>query len=99
MSQLASRVPGFLRDVGEFTDITDRAYHVPIGPWPADPALRELGILCLQAQEQYARSIRPLLTESGWAEEFDNLVADYIQEINNVPGLVSILYTVHARRL
>ncbi|KJA24902.1 hypothetical protein HYPSUDRAFT_453725 [Hypholoma sublateritium FD-334 SS-4] len=99
--QLAGHVPAFLASTGLFTDISAREYHVPIGPWPADPALHDIGVACLSAQQEYARSIRQLLLDSGGGTQHavDSLVDEYLHEINSVRGLVSILYMVHARRL
>ena len=97
---LAGHVPAILAGSGLFADISVREYPVPIGNWPNDPVMKDMGVACLSAQQEYARSIRQLLHESGWADgDITNLVADYLQEINDVRGLVSVLYTVHARRL
>lgn len=100
LHQLAGHVPAILAGTGLYVDISVSEYHVPIGAWPADPALRRIGIDCLEAQQEYARSIRQLLLDSGWAQHaIDNLVNEYLHEINSVHGLVSILCTVYARRL
>ncbi|KAF9472630.1 S-adenosyl-L-methionine-dependent methyltransferase [Pholiota conissans] len=101
LSLLGSRVPTVLANLpSSFTDITPRVYCVPIGTWPANPPMRSAGRTCRTALERYTSSIRPLLVEGGWSDEdVDDLVADYLSEINNVRGLVSVLYTVHARRV
>ncbi len=97
---LAGYVPAILAGSGLFAEITMGEHVVPIGSWPDDPADRDIGVASLSAQQEYARSIRQLLLESGYTDAgITNLVADYLQEINDVRGLVSVLYTVHARRL
>jgi hypothetical protein len=56
--------------------------------------------MCREAQEQYTDSIKPLLIEAGWEEaDASSMLADYIQEIRTVSGLVTVLHTVHARKV
>lgn len=53
--------------------------------------------MCREAQEQYTVSIKPLLLDAGWEEaDASRMLADYIQEIRTVRGLVTVLHTVHA---
>jgi hypothetical protein len=55
--------------------------------------------MALEAQVQYADSIKPLLIEAGWAEtDASRMLAAYIQEIRTVSGLAIVLHTVHARK-
>lgn len=62
--------------------------------------MRSIGRACHAAQEQYASSVRQLLVDAGWTEdEVNELVMDYFLEMNSTRGLVSTLYTVHARRV
>ena len=48
----------------------------------------------------YAESMKVMLLEAGGrtAEEIDELVRGFLYEVNNVPGMVSIYYAVHARK-
>jgi len=56
--------------------------------------------MCREAQEQYTVSIKPLLIEAGWEEsDISHMLANYIQEIRTVRGLVTVLHTVHARKV
>lgn len=56
--------------------------------------------MCREAQEQYTISIKPLLIEAGWEEaDASSMLADYIQEIRTVRGLVTVLHTVHAHKV
>jgi hypothetical protein len=56
--------------------------------------------MCREAQEHYTVSIMPLLLEAGWEEaDASRMLADYIQEIRTVRGLVTVLHTVHARKV
>ncbi|KIM37900.1 hypothetical protein M413DRAFT_30557 [Hebeloma cylindrosporum] len=97
---LATEVPSILVNTGLFADVSPNQHHIPVGAWHADPSLRRIGTMCREAQEQYADSIKPLLLEAGWEEaDASRILADYIQEIRTVGGLVIVLHTVHARKV
>lgn len=96
---IANQIHTLLQNAGGFEDIVATEYHIPIGPWPADPFLQNIGARCLVATERYADSVKPFLTESGWTEaQVNTLKTDFIREINTVGGLTSVLYVVHARK-
>ncbi|RPD67938.1 S-adenosyl-L-methionine-dependent methyltransferase [Lentinus tigrinus ALCF2SS1-7] len=95
---VADRIPQLLADSGKFTHIVARTYHMPIGDWPDNPEMRELGREYREMVELYARSMRAVLLDGRWAAHADDLVQGYIDEIWSVPGLVSICHTVYARR-
>ncbi|KAL1969678.1 hypothetical protein VTN77DRAFT_8231 [Rasamsonia byssochlamydoides] len=56
----AERLPQKLRDAG-FVDVTDDVYKCPIGSWPKDPRLKQIGriYLCsvLEAVEPYTLAL------------------------------------------
>ncbi|KAF8900133.1 hypothetical protein CPB84DRAFT_1779393 [Gymnopilus junonius] len=99
LQTIAPLVPSFLEGAGAFVGISAAQHNVPIGAWPTDPSLRSIGAACLQANVRYAESVKPFLLDSGWtAANVDTMVEEYVQEIESLNGLVSVLYTVHARR-
>jgi len=97
---IAHQIPTFLANSGCFTDITVRRENIPIGVWPSDVALQNIGADCLEVHERHADSSKPLFLEAGWSEAaLERLITDYIQEISTVSGLVDVVHIVHARRL
>ena len=97
---VAGEAPSILINTELFTDISPNQHYIPIGAWHTDPFLRRIGTMCREAQEQYTVSIKPLLIEAGWEEsDVSHMLADYIQEIRTVRGLVTVLHTVHARKV
>ncbi|KAI0743042.1 S-adenosyl-L-methionine-dependent methyltransferase [Daedaleopsis nitida] len=95
---VAPEIPRLLEDSGYFTQIVPRRYHMPIGDWHSDPLLRELGREYRDMVNVYARSMRGLLLEGPWAAHTDTLVRNFLDETWSVRGMVSTLFTVHARR-
>lgn len=96
---VAHKIPDLLQDSGCFTDIVSQPFFMPIGGWHDNPALRELGREYREMVELYARSMRAVLIEGPWAARAEALIQGYIDESRRVSGLVSVYYTVHARRL
>ncbi|KAF6808609.1 UMTA protein [Colletotrichum musicola] len=68
------RIAGALRDAG-FVDVFQKTYPVPIGAWPKDPTLREVGICNLEFQDQSLEGFSMfMLTQiMGW-ERMESLV-------------------------
>ncbi len=95
---IADRIPQLLADSGDFTHIVARTYHMPIGDWHPNVDMQELGREYRDMVELYARSMRAVLLDGRWAAHADSLVQGYIDEIWSVRGLVSICYTVYAKR-
>ena len=95
---VAPRIPQLLADAGKFTHIAARSFAMPIGDWHPDPALRELGREYREMVELYARSMRAVLVDGRFAAQADELVQGYVEDIWSVPGMVSVCYTVYARR-
>jgi len=94
-------VAQLLTNVGGFEDIATTTHHVPIGSWPADPALRSVGEMNLAAQERYADSVRHSLIETGRLQEdhIDLLLAEYLEEVRSVGGIASVCFAVCARKV
>lgn len=89
-----------LTNVGGFEDISTTTHYVPIGTWPADPALRSIGEKNLTAQERYANSVRHALVQSGRPQEdVDLLLGEYLAEIRTIGGIASVCYAACARRV
>ncbi|PPQ72036.1 hypothetical protein CVT26_006726 [Gymnopilus dilepis] len=100
LQQIVVDLSSVLAETSGFTDIRPCQYHIPIGAWHEDPAMQSIGAACLRANERYAQSVRPFLVDSGWSEaDVDTMLDNYIHEIRSVNGLVSVLFTAHARRL
>ena len=97
---IAHQIPAFIANSGYFEDITVEQRCIPIGVWPSDVALQNIGADYLRVCEQYADSSKPLLLAAGLSEDIlERMITDYIQEIHTVNGLVEVLHTVHARRV
>ncbi|KAI1791430.1 S-adenosyl-L-methionine-dependent methyltransferase [Ganoderma leucocontextum] len=96
---VAHEIPELLQDSGFFTGIVSRRHYMPIGSWHDDPGLRDLGSEYRGMVELYARAMRAVLNEGRWAAKADALINGCIDESWRVPGLVSVYYTVHARRV
>ncbi|KAF8124846.1 S-adenosyl-L-methionine-dependent methyltransferase [Mycena galopus ATCC 62051] len=98
---VAPPVAPLLAHTGAFDEITPREYHMPLGPWHPDPAMKRLGRAFRAAFLRYMDSVRPMLTDAGIvpADELDAVYQDVRQELRNVEGLHCIFYTVHARKI
>ncbi|KAG6908717.1 hypothetical protein DXG01_003562 [Tephrocybe rancida] len=97
---IAGSIPGVISGEGNFRDVTQRCYYMPIGPWHADPEMKELGRAYRAALIRYVDSVKPLLAEAGLThEQVGTLVHGYLHELRTVRGMVSVLHTVHARRV
>lgn len=100
IQRIAHQIPTFITDSGCFADITVEQKCIPIGVWPSDVVLQNIGADYLRVCEQYADSSKLLLLTAGWSEaNLRRMITDYIQEIHTVSGLVEVLHTVHARRV
>ena len=95
---VAPVIPQLLEDSGWFVNIVPRRYFMPIGDWHSSPELRAIGREYREMVALYARSMRSVLMEGRRAAEANDLIDGYIRESWSVRGLVSVLYTVHARR-
>lgn len=95
---VAPLIPHLLQVSGYFTHIVPRRFHMPIGDWHTDPQMREMGREYREMVEMYARSMRAVLLEGVWAPQADTLIHNFIDEIRLVRGMVSTVFTVHARR-
>jgi len=64
------RLEGFIRAAG-FRNVTKRQFKIPIGAWPKDPALQELGALYLAQMLEGLEgfSLRPMCDVLGWKDE------------------------------
>lgn len=64
------KVEGWMRDAG-FKNIGTKKVRLPIGPWPKEPRLKELGLFnitqCLEGLEAF--SLRLYCNVLGWSEE------------------------------
>lgn len=91
--QAAPYLTQYLEESGHFVDIHRRRVEMPIGG-------DLLGEEFRQVMRMYAESMKVMLLEAGGrtAEEIDELVRGFLYEVNNVPGMVSIYYAVHARK-
>jgi hypothetical protein len=95
-------IPTWLDASGQFQDITVQSYSVPIGDWPSDPEQRALGENFRGVWVRYVDSLKPMLGEprSGLSEvQINDLIAGYLDNIYNVPGMVGKYHTVHATKI
>lgn len=80
-----SKLKNWVTDAG-FTNITHRRYKVPIGPWPRDPLLKEVGgYNYLQVNEGLeGLTLRLYTGVLGWSEqEILALLAKVRKDLNN----------------
>jgi hypothetical protein len=99
---LAPRIPIWLDTSGYFQEITVRSYSLPIGDWHGDPEKKALGNDFRNVWVRYADSLRPMLAEpsSGLNEaEINDLIAGYLDDLRNVPGMVGKYHTVYAKKI
>ncbi|KAI0369527.1 S-adenosyl-L-methionine-dependent methyltransferase [Pilatotrama ljubarskyi] len=99
IESVAERIPHIVGESRQFTNIEARCFRAPIGDWWDDPVKKELGREFREMMVLYARSMRALLSEGRRATEADALIEGYIRDLWGVPGMVSLCYTVHARRV
>ncbi|KAL1989317.1 hypothetical protein VTN96DRAFT_79 [Rasamsonia emersonii] len=69
-----------------FVDVKEESFKVPIGPWPKDPKLKEIGRFQQVQQIQGAEVYTPALFSRvlGWSkEEIDVLLAKVRDEIKD----------------
>jgi len=95
-------IPDWLDASGQFQGITKQCYTVPIGDWPSDPAMKALGKNFRDVWVRYADSLKPMLREpsSGLGEaQINDLIAGYMHNMDNVPGMVGKYHTVHATKI
>ena len=62
---IAHQIPTFITNSGCFVDIKVEQKHIPIGDWPSDVVLKNIGADYLRACERYADSSKQLLLEVG----------------------------------
>ena len=104
---IASRIPSLLESSPLFENVTPRVFYMPIGPWPdgmQDMNGQEMGRAYRASLRRYADSVKHLLYEAGWSRNnVEVLVQAFKEELTrvggHVGGLVSSVYTVHARRV
>ncbi|KAJ7726812.1 S-adenosyl-L-methionine-dependent methyltransferase [Mycena maculata] len=98
---VAPPIAPLLAHTGAFDGIAPRAYHMPLGPWPPDPALQRLGLAFRGVFLRYVASMRPMLAEGGAlsAAAYDDMYARVEREVRTVAGLVAVFHTVHARKI
>lgn len=96
---IAGNVPRFLEQSHVFTDIQCARFTVPVGPWQG--GLERTGERLMTNVLVYAQSILPLLLEGEFVSRRDavGLIEGIGDEIDNVPGIVLVYNTVHARRI
>ncbi|KII94192.1 hypothetical protein PLICRDRAFT_99517 [Plicaturopsis crispa FD-325 SS-3] len=100
LGRVAGVVPDWLHQSGLFRDVTAQCYYVPVGDWMPNLEQREIGIAYRDMLVGYAEAVRPLLRQAEWPEDGVNeLVEGFLRGMRETDGMVSILYTVHARRI
>jgi hypothetical protein len=78
------KLEGYFKAVG-FQKVTQRQFKIPIGSWPKDPALKEVGALYLALMMEGLEgfSLRLMCDVLGWEEEevkkfLENVRHDFI---------------------
>ncbi|KAJ6460789.1 S-adenosyl-L-methionine-dependent methyltransferase, partial [Mycena vitilis] len=97
---VAPPVAPLLAQSGAFDEIAVREYHMPIGTWHPEPAMKALGRTFRAAYLRYMNSARPMLEESGVsAEELDDVYVRAEREVCGSEGLIAVFHTVHAKKI
>ncbi|CRG83579.1 Isopenicillin N epimerase component 2 [Talaromyces islandicus] len=98
---LAQTMKRRLEDAG-FVDVRDDAYKVPVGPWPKDRRLKEIGYMmlfhCLEGLDAF--TLAPFSRVLGWTkEEMQELIEDVKSEFVIASNhLYVIIHFVHGRK-
>ncbi|OCK75620.1 S-adenosyl-L-methionine-dependent methyltransferase [Lepidopterella palustris CBS 459.81] len=68
--QIAPQLSQLMRDAG-FVNVTERVFYTPIGPWPRNRALREVGLYwrAVLVEGLEAIALGPLTRGLGWRKE------------------------------
>ncbi|KAF8624066.1 hypothetical protein AX15_006078 [Amanita polypyramis BW_CC] len=100
LQPVGSNVYQYLAESQQFFEIRLEPHFVPIGGWPHDEALSQIGHYFRRICVRFTRSVRHLLKEYGLPDfEIAQIIADYIHELQNVEGLTCVYYITHARRV
>ncbi|KAJ7353077.1 S-adenosyl-L-methionine-dependent methyltransferase [Mycena albidolilacea] len=101
LAPVAPPIAPLLAHTGAFDEITAREYHMPLGPWHPEPAMKRLGRAFRAVFLRYMASTRPMLVESGVVPgpDLDDVYVRAKQELRHVEGLLSVFHTVHARKI
>lgn len=83
--KIADTCANLIREAG-FVDVEERTYKLPVGVWPKDPKLKEIGYwnyhYCMEGCEGWA--LYPLLKIFGWSMEDTQLyIAKFRNELKN----------------
>jgi hypothetical protein len=74
-------VSDLLAGCGSFTDITPQHFHMPVVPWHPNPHMQSLGMAFRAALRKYTESVRPMLSQAGWADwAMDQIINDFLHE-------------------
>ena len=99
LNLIADRIPLSIQHSQQFTVPIIQTFHIPVGDWHRDNIMRRIGKKYLAALKVFAENLRPMLRETMSQHDVDALVAGFIDDIENVRGLVGVYHTVWARKL
>ncbi|OJA20780.1 hypothetical protein AZE42_07016 [Rhizopogon vesiculosus] len=100
LNLIADRIPRFIQNSQQFTVPIIQTFHIPIGGWHPDNVMKRAGRRYLAALKVFAENLSPMLRETGMTQhDIDALVLGFIQDIENVDGLVGVYHTVWARKM
>jgi len=93
-------IPDLLQRTNAFGDIHVRKYIVPIGDWPSDYRVKNLGVQFRDSVKVLLDSSRPLLRQGGYSDGLvEFLIHAYRNEMYTVGGMVSFYHMIWASRL
>jgi hypothetical protein len=90
-----------LEDAG-FVDVRDDAYKIPVGPWPKDRRLKEIGYImlfhCLEGLDAF--TLAPFSRVLGWSREEMRQLMERVKSefINGSNHLYVIIHYIHGRK-
>ncbi|KAJ8584731.1 S-adenosyl-L-methionine-dependent methyltransferase [Rhizopogon salebrosus TDB-379] len=100
LNPIADRIPHFIQHSQQFTVPIIQTFHIPIGDWHQDPVMKRVGRKYLAGLKVFAENLKPMLRETDMTRhDIDALVSGFVQEIENVRGLVGVYHTAWARKL
>ncbi|KAF2140297.1 uncharacterized protein K452DRAFT_310055 [Aplosporella prunicola CBS 121167] len=97
----ASLLAGYMREAG-FVNVTERVFYTPIGPWPKNRQLREVGLYwrAVLTEGLEAIALGPLTRGLGWSKEEIEVFLAGVRKAYMKPETHSFMpfYIVHGQK-
>lgn len=91
-----SEIPNYIQGTGAFHGVTSSSFYIPVGTWPEDDLMKELGVGFRAVQSRYAENMKPFLLQMGHSQAYvDALVGSFVEELMTKEGLVGTYRLVY----